>query len=77
MPESKRRKPRSAGPTPSKHAAGAQDPSPTWYVAVMAALIGVGMVLILVRFIFDTAQWMLLAGLLLISGGFIMTTNYR
>ena len=78
MPESKRRKPKAAGPTQSKHTpAHDQDPSPMWYVAIMGGLMAVGTLLILVRFIFDTDQWLLLLGLVLISAGFIMTTNYR
>lgn len=48
-----------------------------WYVAIMGGLMAVGTLLILVRFIFDTDQWLLLLGLVLISAGFIMTTNYR
>lgn len=78
MPESKRRKPKAIGPTKSKHVpAQAQEPSPTWYVAVMAGLMAVGTLIILVRFIFDTDQVLLLIGLGLITAGFIMTTNYR
>lgn len=78
MPESKRRKPKSTGPTPSKHpVAKEKDPSPRWYVALMAGLMAAGVILVLIRFVFQTDQWLLLAGLILISGGFIMTTNYR
>jgi 1,4-dihydroxy-2-naphthoate octaprenyltransferase len=78
MPESKRRKPKSLGPTPSKHvAASEKEPSPQWYVALMAGLMAAGVVLVLIRFVFQTDQWLLLVGLVMISAGFIMTTNYR
>lgn len=78
MPESKRRKPKSLGPTASKHvAAKEKEPSPTWYVAVMGVLMALGVVLVLIRFVFQTEQWILLIGLVMISAGFIMTTNYR
>lgn len=78
MPESKRRKPKSVGPTASKHvAAKEKEPSPQWYVVVMAGLMAIGVLLVLVRFIFETDQWLLLVGLVMISAGFIMTTNYR
>jgi positive regulator of sigma E activity len=78
MPESKRRKPKATGPTPPKHvSAREKDPSPQWYVALMGGLMAVGVILVLVRFIFQTEQWLLLVGLLFISAGFVMTTNYR
>lgn len=78
MPESKRRKPKATGPTQSKHVqAREKEPSPKWYVALMAGLMAVGVLLVLVRFVFQTDQWLLLVGLLFISGGFVMTTNYR
>ena len=78
MPESKRRKPKSIGPTASKHAAAKEkEPSPQWYVGVMAGLMAVGVILVLIRFVFQTEQWLLLVGLVMISAGFIMTTNYR
>lgn len=78
MPESKRRKPKSIGPTPTKHVdAKAKEPSPQWYVWVMAGLMAVGVVLVLTRFVFQTEQWLLLVGLVMISAGFVMTTNYR
>lgn len=79
MPESKRRKPKN--PPQSKKAleaaAKSKDPSPTWYVAAMAGLMVVGVLLVLLRFIFELDQLWLLAGLLAIAGGFLMTTNYR
>lgn len=79
MPESKRRKPKN--PPQSQKAivaaAKAKEPSPTWYVAVMAGLMVVGVVLVLLRFILDWPQVMLLVGLGAIAVGFLMTTNYR
>jgi uncharacterized membrane protein HdeD (DUF308 family) len=82
MPESKRRKPKNTSPTRSRTASNAvlnknDDPSPTWYVAVMAGLMIVGTLLVLVRFIFGLEQYVLLLGLALIAAGFFMTTNYR
>lgn len=75
MPESKRRKPKATGPTAA--IAKDKDPSPQWYVAVMAGLMVVGVLTVVVRFVFETEQWLLLVGLAFISGGFLMTTNYR
>lgn len=79
MPESKRRKPKNTGPTVSKTPTVARrEPSPKWYVALMAGLMGLGVVLVLLRFIiFQDDSWLLLVGLVLISAGFVMTTNYR
>jgi hypothetical protein len=79
MPESKRRKPKNRPQTQKAMAAAAKakDPSPTWYVALMAGLMVVGVVLVLARFIFQWPQSMLLIGLGAIAAGFLMTTNYR
>lgn len=81
MPESKRRKPKHPpiSPKAQEEAAKSKEPSPTWYVAVMAGLMVVGVILVLVRFVFaeDLNQVWLLAGLLCIAAGFLMTTNYR
>jgi hypothetical protein len=79
MPESKRRKPKSR-PQSAKAveaAAKTKDPSPTWYVALMAGLMVVGVVLVLLRFIMGWPQTLLLVGLGCIAAGFMMTTNYR
>jgi hypothetical protein len=76
MPESKRRKPKSR-PQPSSTAVNAKDPSPTWYVAVMAGLMIGGVLLVLLRFVFEWDQMVMIAGLVAIAGGFLMTTNYR
>lgn len=78
MPESKRRKPKNPPQSAKTIAARkAEEPSPTWYVAIMTGLMVVGVILVLVRFIFDWPQYMLLVGLGAIAGGFLMTTNYR
>ena len=79
MPESKRRKPKHR-PQSSKaieEAAKAKEPSPTWYVALMAGLMVVGVLLVLARFIFRWPQGTLLVGLGAIAAGFLLTTNYK
>jgi len=79
MPESKRRKPknRPQSAKAAEAAARAKEPSPTWYVATMAGLMVVGVLLVLARFVFDLNQVLLLVGLGAIAAGFLMTTNYR
>lgn len=79
MPESKRRKPKNRPQSQKAIAAAARakEPSPTWYVALMAGLMVIGVVLVLLRFILDMPQTMLLVGLGAIAAGFLMTTNYR
>lgn len=78
MPQSKRRKPKATGPTQSRHPDVVhREPSPKWYVGLMIGLMAVGVLLVLARFVFQTEQWLLLVGLVMISVGFIMTTNYR
>lgn len=79
MPESKRRKPKNP-PKSQKaitEARKAKEPSPTWYVAMMAGLMVVGVLLVLLRFILNLDQTLLLLGLAAIAVGFLMTTNYR
>lgn len=79
MPESKRRKPKNRPRSQQaiEAAAKEKDPSPTWFVAVMAGLMVVGVLLVLVRFIFELDQLVLIGGLVAIAAGFLMTTNYR
>ncbi len=79
MPESKRRKPKNRPQSKSaiEAAAKAKDPSPTWYVAIMAGLMVVGVILVLLRFVFEMDQLVLVGGLVAIAAGFVMTTNYR
>ena len=55
----------------------AKEPSPTWYVALMAGLMVVGVILVLLRFVFEWDQTVLIIGLVAIAAGFLMTTNYR
>jgi MFS superfamily sulfate permease-like transporter len=55
----------------------AKEPSPTWYVGVMAGLMVLGVVLVLLRFVFEWPQTILVGGLVAIAAGFLMTTNYR
>ncbi|MEA1904025.1 MAG: cell division protein CrgA [Actinomycetota bacterium] len=79
MPESKRRKPKNRPQSKAaiEAAAKAKDPSPTWYVAIMAGLMVIGVILVLLRFVFEMDQLVLVAGLGAIAAGFVMTTNYR
>ena len=79
MPESKRRKPKNRPQSQQAvaDAAKAKNPSPTWYVAIMAGLMVPGVILVLLRFVLQLDQMVLIAGLVAISGGFLMTTNYR
>lgn len=79
MPESKRRKPKNRPQSKAaiEAAAKAKDPSPTWYVAIMAGLMVIGVILVLLRFVFEMDQMILVAGLGAIAAGFVMTTNYR
>jgi uncharacterized membrane protein HdeD (DUF308 family) len=79
MPESKRRKPKNRPQSQKaiEAAAKEKDPSPTWYVAVMAGLMVIGVILVLVRFVFELDQLVLIGGLGAIAAGFLMTTNYR
>ena len=79
MPESKRRKPKNRPQSQQAvaEAAKAKDLSPTWYVALMAGLMVFGVILVLLRFILELDQLVLIGGLVAISAGFLMTTNYR
>jgi uncharacterized membrane protein HdeD (DUF308 family) len=79
VPESKRRKPKSRAPAASaaSESARSKAPSPTWYVALMAGLMVIGVILVLIRFVFELDQLVLVVGLVAIAAGFLMTTNYR
>ncbi|MGQ0848053.1 MAG: cell division protein CrgA [Actinomycetota bacterium] len=82
MPESKRRKTKKnrrpmVGALATATKAKAKEPSPSWYVLVMAGLMGAGVVAIMLRFIFQWSQLWLIGGLVAIAAGFLMTTNYR
>lgn len=83
MPESKgRRKSKQIKrPTPPKSAVKKAEhgkpPSPTWYVSLMFGLMGIGVVLVVVRYLFQLDNTVLLLGLTAIAVGFVMTTNYH
>lgn len=81
MPESKRRKTKkTARPRPVATAvatAKAKGPSPTWYVVLMAGLMGAGVLGVIARFVWELPQYFLFGGLVAIAAGFLMTTNYR
>ena len=84
MPVSKKRKSAAKRrPTPPKRVDPVQEkgPSPTWYVVLMFALMGIGVLIILANYITllpgsPTNTW-LLVGLAGIAAGFGMTLNYR
>jgi hypothetical protein len=57
--------------------AKAKGPSPTWYVVLMAGLMGVGVLGVIARFVFQLPQYWLFGGLIAIAAGFLMTTNDR
>lgn len=83
MPESKgRRKSKTVRrPTPPKSAVAARERdakvSPKWYIYLMFGLMGLGVVLVVARYVLQTDQWLLLAGLGAIGVGFMMTTNFH
>ena len=81
MPQSKRRKTKKATrprlATTAVAAAKAKGPSPTWYVVLMAGLMGVGVLGVIARFVWELPQYWLFGGLIAIAAGFLMTTNYR
>lgn len=84
MPVSKgRKKAKKRPPPPPKTDAKAskKGPSPTWYVALMFGLMGVGIIVILLNYVkllpgAPTNAW-LLVGLAGIGVGFGMTLNFR
>jgi hypothetical protein len=43
----------------------------------MAGLMVIGVLLVLIRFVFELDQLVLVVGLVAIAAGFLMTTNYR
>ena len=83
MPVSKKRKKvANRRPTPPKRVdpVAEKGPSPTWYVALMFGLMGVGVLIILANYIGllgDSNNTKLLIGLAGIASGFAMTLNYR
>lgn len=84
MPVSKGRKKAKKRPTPPKHKPTAVDekgPSPTWYIATMFGLMGIGLIVILANYIGllpgGTSNTYLVTGLAGIGVGFAMTMNFR
>jgi hypothetical protein len=82
MPKSKVRKNRKTrrGPTPpSTPASKVKGESPIWYVVTMFALMGLGVLLVVLNYVFTDVfgGWGLWVGLVAIAAGFLMTTNYR
>lgn len=77
MPQSKHRRKRTPSPHQSRRTTRKKPPSPTWYVATMTGLMLVGVLLVVLRFVFVLDQWVLLVGLGMIAAGFLMTANYR
>ena len=77
MPVSKGRK-KAKGPTPSRTPKKEVHPeSPTWYVYTMFGLMGGGVVAVVSSYIYSLGNLWLLAGIVAIGAGFLMTTNYH
>jgi uncharacterized membrane protein len=51
--------------------------SPRWLPILMIILFAVGAILILTRYLFETPQWMVFAGLGFIMGGLYTATKWR
>lgn len=83
MPVSKGRKKAKRKPPPPKpvNVTRAKGPSPTWYIVLMFALMGIGALLIVLNYIGlvpgGTTTLNLIIGLALIAVGFTMTLNFR
>ncbi len=83
MPVSKGRKKakRRPPPPPKPDPIKAKGPSPTWYIALMFGLMGLGTLVILLNYMDlmpgGTNNTWLLTGLAGIAGGFAMTLNFR
>ena len=83
MPVSKGRKKakRRPPPPPKPNPIKAKGPSPTWYIATMFGLMGLGTLVILLNYMDlmpgGTSNTWLLTGLAGIAGGFAMTLNFR
>jgi hypothetical protein len=83
MPVSKGRKKakRRPPPPPKPDPIKAKGPSPTWYIALMFGLMGLGTLVILLNYMNlmpgGTNNTWLLTGLAGIAGGFAMTLNFR
>jgi hypothetical protein len=84
MPVSKKRKKiANRRPTPPKKTDPVADkgPSPMWYVVLMFALMGIGVLIILTNYVISlpliSKNIWLMIGLIGLGGGFAMTLNYR
>jgi hypothetical protein len=84
MPVSKGRRNARRRPTPPQKKADpvkAKGPSPTWYIALMFGLMGLGVIVIIANYIGvlpgGTDNKYLIAGLAAIAVGFGMTLNFR
>jgi hypothetical protein len=79
MPKSKtRRKVRQRSQGPARPAPKRRPPSPKWYVITMFALMGVGVLLVILNYVFSFfGGWGLWVGLAALASGFLMTTGYR
>jgi hypothetical protein len=77
MPQSKSKRSRYTPPPPKK-----AEPSPLWVPAAMATCLILGLLVIVTNYLnllpgANTENRYLLLGILLISGGFGLATNYR
>jgi hypothetical protein len=77
MPESKSKRTRYTAPPPKK-----APPSKLWVPAAMVTLLACGLIVIVTNYLnllpgADTENRYLLLGIVLISGGFLMATDYR
>ena len=80
MPESKTRKKKGARPQQPYRATPSvkkKPPSPTWYVVTMFGLMGIGVLAVVARYVFQLDYLVLIGGLVALAAGFLMTTNYR
>ncbi|MFN2555804.1 MAG: cell division protein CrgA [Nitriliruptorales bacterium] len=81
MPRSRHRRKGKSRPRPQLAAGPVVKPrpSPRWVPVVGLSLIGLGLLVVLVNYLpglFET-NWLLLAGLVLMTGGFVLLTTWR
>jgi hypothetical protein len=77
MPQSKSKRSRYTAPAPKK-----AEPSKLWVPVALTTLLACGLIVIVANYLNllpgpDTENRYLLLGIVLISGGFLMATNYR
>lgn len=75
MPKSKSRKKQAVRQIPRTKEIEVE--SPKWYVYLMVALMSLGVVSVLAYYIFELGRGFLVAGLIGIAAGFLMTTNWH